>query len=227
MAGGAGGWRPGIVGRSSTLGADAGARSLRRTRARASQAKKTVATPRSSATGSWRCPLRRTGCPTHHRRTRAPMSAPLPCWISTRPIIDQSGDDLQRHRPGSTSRSSYSTLILRSGICTRPPGLAGGATDRSKSPTAQRSAADQAAIDVGLREQLGGVAGFTLPPYRIVRSPACAAPRAAVCAAARALPAPARESRSGRYRLPRPARTQRPPARCSAPRVWITADIGA
>src|SRR3982750_2074083 len=73
----------------------------------------------------------------------APMSAPLPCWINTRPIIT-TADRI----------CTISTILVSSCMRRKAPGIsAGGTADGDEVVGFQRCAADQAAVDVGLREQ--------------------------------------------------------------------------
>src|SRR3954452_15108429 len=74
----------------------------------------------------------------------APMSAPLPCWISTSPIIVSA----------VSICSTRTTLNSQCIFVSVPVGSSGGrATDGDEIGRLQRGAADQAAVDVGLREQ--------------------------------------------------------------------------
>src|SRR6267143_4893450 len=78
-----------------------------------------------------------------------PMSAPLPCWSSTRPMIASA----------TTTCSTISTLvqpIMSSSFRRR-------LNDGEKFPRVQRRPADQAAVDVRHGEQRRGVAGLHAP----------------------------------------------------------------
>src|SRR5580765_99410 len=90
----------------------------------------------------------------------APMSAPLPCWISTRPIITSAETICN-----ATTRFNNRFISSNSKIRVRVPrlrGLApstGCAADDGEIARLQRGAANQAAVDVGLGEQARGVVG--------------------------------------------------------------------
>ena len=88
----------------------------------------------------------------------APMSAPLPCCISTRPIMP-SADSICTTTSRVFKYSIHSLIYVRDSdafACTARPRAfsAAAAADRQKIGGLQRRAADQAAVDVGLREQL-------------------------------------------------------------------------
>src|SRR5664279_4243676 len=86
----------------------------------------------------------------------APMSAPLPCWISTSPIMTS-----------AVKICSARTRFIRMFILLRlrnvrpsARGSRGRSADGDKVLGVQRRATDQAAIDVGLGKQRRGVVGL-------------------------------------------------------------------
>src|SRR5437773_10526926 len=74
------------------------------------------------------------------------MSAPLPCWSSTRPMIASA----------TSTCSTISTLVQP----IMPPSFRRRLNDGEKSLRAQRRPADQAAVDVRHGEQCRCVAGL-------------------------------------------------------------------
>src|SRR5512139_2605280 len=74
----------------------------------------------------------------------APTSAPLPCWSSTSPMID-----IAARTCATMSRVSQISISSLSGSAFHR-----GGADREEVRRHERRAADEAAVDVGLREQL-------------------------------------------------------------------------
>src|SRR5205807_6112392 len=79
----------------------------------------------------------------------APTSAPLPCWSSTRPMMQS-----------ATTTSTMRISVNQKSILHSPELSPRRSADRDKVLCRERSPTDQAAVDVGHREQLGGVAGL-------------------------------------------------------------------
>src|SRR5207253_988274 len=81
----------------------------------------------------------------------APMSAPLPCWIRTRPIITSAATICS-----TTTKLSIQFIPAPS----ESRGSAAGAADGGKVRHLEGRAAEQAAVDVLLGKQSGGVIGL-------------------------------------------------------------------
>src|SRR6185295_11508521 len=79
----------------------------------------------------------------------APMSAPLPCWISTSPIITSAAMICS----ASTKFMSMFILFPTPMGPWQGPRSGGGLADGGEVLRIQRRAADQAAVDIGLVEQ--------------------------------------------------------------------------
>ena len=107
-----------------------------------------------------------------------------------------------RPQPSSTTRQTAGTVIRGRGL-----------DDRAEVGRVEARAADERAVDVGQRQQLGRVVGLARAavedPHLLGRGLVEARRRAR--ARTRPPPAPARASRSGRCRSPRSARRRRRP----------------
>src|SRR6478735_875137 len=90
----------------------------------------------------------------------APMSAPLPCWISTSPIITSAAMICS----ASTKFMSMFILFPTPMGPWQGPRSGGGLADGGEVLRVQRGAADQATVDIGLAEER----------YRVVRLDAAA-----------------------------------------------------
>src|SRR5215467_7518960 len=77
----------------------------------------------------------------------APISAPLPCWSSTKPITPAAA---------TTCTTRIKPSIIVSSMCSRT-------ADRDELGRDQRCAADQAAVDIRHAEQLWRVGGLDAP----------------------------------------------------------------
>src|SRR5437879_1611133 len=76
----------------------------------------------------------------------APTSAPLPCWSRTRPMMKS-----------ATTTSTTRISVNQKSILHSPELSPRRSADRDEVLRRERGPADQAAVDVGHREQLGGV----------------------------------------------------------------------
>ena len=130
-----------------------------------------------------------------------PMSAPLPCWSSTRPMIASATStcSTMSHRFVSVHPV---TSQLRAPRCTQ---IARKSSATSDAPPISPPSTS------GIAKIAAAFCGFTLPPYRIARHRVDSRVRAET----RAPPAPAPASRCGRCRSPRPARRRAPRLRTS------------
>src|SRR5688572_28014885 len=81
------------------------------------------------------------------------MSAPLPCWISTRPIMTSAAMICR------TTTTFINTCILMTPKILRRSS-AGCLADGCEIGGLERGATDQTAIDIGLRKQLRSVVGL-------------------------------------------------------------------
>src|SRR5205085_670957 len=79
----------------------------------------------------------------------APMSAPLPCWISTSPIIASAAKICS----ASTKFISMFILVRLRWVRGEARGSRGGLADGGEVLRIQRGAADEAAVDVRLAEE--------------------------------------------------------------------------
>ena len=119
------------------------------------------AAPRSCATGSSRCRWRRTGCPRRRCRTTAPMSAPLPCWISTRPIIASAASICTASTTVGTRFMSDRLLM----VCARPRAQPARAADRrgSRRPSSDAPPIRPPSMS-GCANSCAALSALTLPP---------------------------------------------------------------
>lgn len=107
--------------------------------------------PPLSATRSWHCPWPQTNCLTNHRQTTPPCQHPCP--VAATPSRQWQCPPKSESPPSSLLTSSS---LIHSGVKgSRGLGvkaLSSRSSDRQKVSSPQRSAADQATINVGLRK---------------------------------------------------------------------------